>query len=215
MSKDFAFMFYPGDYLRDTQTLSEKVQVAYDRIMCEHMRNICITQQQLKFFTKKLTPDEVDELMYVLTESNGGYQIEWVAASINKRMAYSDSRKRNRAGSKKKISPTYDSHMENEDENRIIIDYDFIVSNYHSLCPNMAKVIALNDTRKGYINARFSEYGVEKITEVLRRAGQSDFLNGKNDKAWKADFEWLMRPQNFLKVLEGKYENKGAKFMMP
>lgn len=95
------------------------------------------------------------------------------------------------------------------------IDNETIVNNYHSLCPNMAKVIALNDTRKGYINARFAEYGMETITKVLRMAGESDFLNGKNDKAWKADFEWIMRPQNFLKVLEGKYDNKGAKFMMP
>ena len=66
--KDFAFMFYPGDYLRDTQCLSERVQVAYDRIMCEHMRNICISQQQLKFFTKKLTDEEMEDLLMVLTK---------------------------------------------------------------------------------------------------------------------------------------------------
>jgi hypothetical protein len=49
---------------------------------------------------------------------------------------------------------------------------------------------------------------MDKIISVIRTAGESDFLNGKNDKAWKADFEWIMRPQNFLKILEGKYENK-------
>ena len=68
MSKDPGFLFYPGDYLRDTQTLSEKVQVAYDRIMCEHMRNICITKGQLKFFTKRLTDEELEELMFMLTK---------------------------------------------------------------------------------------------------------------------------------------------------
>ena len=59
--KDPEFLFYPGDYLTDTQCLSEKTQVAYDRIMCEHMRNICISQKQLKFFTKRLSPDETEE----------------------------------------------------------------------------------------------------------------------------------------------------------
>jgi len=66
MAKDPAFLFYPGDYLRDTQCISENCQVAYDRIMCEHMRNICITHQQLKFFTKRLTEEELEELKMVL-----------------------------------------------------------------------------------------------------------------------------------------------------
>lgn len=120
MAKDPAFLFYPGDYLRDTQCLSEPVQVAYDRIMCEHMRNICISQQQLNFFTKRLNSDQKDELMQVLSKVPGGFQISWVAESIEKRRNYSESRRNNRKGTKKhinNISKTYDSHMENEIEN--------------------------------------------------------------------------------------------------
>ena len=117
MSKDPAFLFYPGDYLRDTQCLSESVQVAYDRIMCEHMRNICISQQQLNFFTKRLSDMEREELMMVLSEVDGGYQITWVAESIVKRKAYSESRSKNRSSSSKNISKTYVEHMENEIEN--------------------------------------------------------------------------------------------------
>ncbi len=114
MANDPAFLFYPGDYLRDTQCLSEKTQVAYDRIMCEHMRNICITQKQLNFFTKRLSDDEKEELEMILKRNGNGYQIEWVAESIEKRRAYSESRRINRTGIKKKTSLTYDKHMENE-----------------------------------------------------------------------------------------------------
>ena len=120
MASDPAFIFYPGDYLRDTQCLSEKSQVAYDRIMCEHMRNICISKQQLKFFTKRLSEDEAEELLMVLTEVEGGYQIRWVAESIEKRRAYSESRRKNRTKKKEKdvknISKTYVHHMDNEIE---------------------------------------------------------------------------------------------------
>jgi len=125
MAKDPAFLFYPGDYLRDTQCLSEKCQVAYDRIMCEHMRNICISHQQLKFFTKRLSEDEIEELKMVLTESADGFQITWVAESIVKRREYSESRRKNRTSSgtkkKKKISSTYVKHMENENEDVTVI----------------------------------------------------------------------------------------------
>lgn len=106
----------------------------------------------------------------------------------------------------KELPDSYDTG--NGNGNDTVIDYDLIVSLYHDLCPKMSKVEKLTDTRKGFINARFAEFGLSKITEVLRFAGESDFLNGINDRAWKADFEWLMRPENFIKVLEGKYQNK-------
>ncbi len=98
--------------------------------------------------------------------------------------------------------PVIDNGLVNE------INYDAIIKLYHDLCPKMNKVQVVNDQRKGFINARYAEFGMEKVTEVLRRAGESDFLNGINDKGWKADFEWLMRPTNFVKVLEGKYNNQ-------
>lgn len=110
--------------------MSERAQVAYDRIMCEHMRNICISQQQLKFFTKRLTEEEIDELKMVLTEIDGGWQIVWVAESINKRRAYSESRRSNRTKKTSKNEKTYDKHiltydkhMENEIENEIENEY--------------------------------------------------------------------------------------------
>ncbi len=87
------------------------------------------------------------------------------------------------------------------------IDYSFIVENYHSLCPKMNRVEVINDVRKGFMNGRVGEYGLDKVINVLRLAGENDFLNGANDKAWKADFEWIMRPTNFIKIMEGKYNN--------
>jgi hypothetical protein len=126
MAKDPAFLFYPGDYLRDTQCLSERAQVAYDRLMCEHMRNICITQSQLDFFTKRLTADEKSEVLMVLTKISGGFQISWVADSIEKRREYSESRRKNRTPKEKKKGErqqkqgsTYVPHMENESESVI------------------------------------------------------------------------------------------------
>lgn len=128
MAKDPAFLFYPGDYLKDTQCLSANSQVAYDRIMCEHMRNICISKQQLNFFTKTLNEEEKEEINMVLKEVEGGFQIEWVAISISQRKSYSESRRKNRNGKKNNhmynTYKTYDSHMENAIEN---VNEDVIV----------------------------------------------------------------------------------------
>lgn len=136
MAKDPAFLFYPGDYLRDTQCLSEKAQVAYDRIMCEHMRNICkdvskigITKDKLNFFIKRLNDDEKNDLMSVLVKSGDIYQIEWVALSICKRKNYSDNRANNRRRKNKTHMKTYDDHMENENENEDVNEYEDVNTN--------------------------------------------------------------------------------------
>lgn len=142
MAKDPAFLFYPGDYLRDTQCLSEKAQVAYDRIMCEHMRNISedmnnivITKERVNFFIKRLSEDEKLELFHVMTKKTGGYQIDWVAESICKRKSYSNSRANNRSGKNKEHMNNISEHMEDEDE----IDNENIKDNKYIL-PEMQKV---------------------------------------------------------------------------
>lgn len=110
---------------------------------------------------------------------------------------------------------TIQSHKEKEqeqdkekkEEEKNGINYDLLIENYHTLCPKMNKVEVISSMRKKHINARIGEYGLEKVISVLRMAGESNFLNGKNDKAWKADFDWIMRPESFVKIMEGKYKN--------
>ena len=51
------------------------------------------------------------------------------------------------------------------------------------------------------------EYGIDMVYEVITKAAASSFLNGGGNRGFVADFEWLMRPNNFPKVLEGNYDN--------
>ena len=62
--------------------------------------------------------------------------------------------------------------------------------------------------RRSVIEARARENGKEALKTVADKSASSDFLNGKNDRGWLATFDWLMRPNNFVKVLEGNFDNK-------
>jgi len=42
---------------------------------------------------------------------------------------------------------------------------------------------------------------------VFVRIGSSSFLCGKNPRRWRADFDWIIRPGNADRVLEGKYDD--------
>ena len=62
--------------------------------------------------------------------------------------------------------------------------------------------------RKEFVRARIREHGLDAVYEMITKASQSDFLNGKSRSGWIADFTWLFRPSNFQKVLEGNYDNR-------
>lgn len=62
--------------------------------------------------------------------------------------------------------------------------------------------------RTTFLLARFREYGKEALAEVVKKAAASDFLNGGGSRGFVADFEWLFRPNNFPRVLEGTYDNR-------
>lgn len=74
-------------------------------------------------------------------------------------------------------------------------------------CGSLAKVVKTNAARNTRILQRMKEAPDEEWIEVIKKIAASDFCNGKNNKKWKADFDWLLQPEVRLKVIEGKYDN--------
>lgn len=72
----------------------------------------------------------------------------------------------------------------------------------------MPKVRAVGGDRRKMLMARVKQYGVEAVKEAFVKATTSSFLNGQNGRGFTASFDWIIRPNNFLKVLEGNYDNK-------
>ncbi len=52
----------------------------------------------------------------------------------------------------------------------------------------------------------FKELHDVSFAEYFQRVEGSAFLTGKSSSSFKADFNWLIRPENVAKVLSGKYD---------
>lgn len=78
---------------------------------------------------------------------------------------------------------------------------------------NLSKVVSIkpNSNRSKLLNSRIKEVGIEKVIEAIESINNSDFLKGQNDRGWCITFDWFIKPNNFIKVLEGNYLNKGEK----
>jgi len=87
------------------------------------------------------------------------------------------------------------------------IDFAQVGEIFNTVCKDLPPVEKISDTRKSAIKARAKEYGLEAIGTVFLEVSKSNFLNGDNDRGWRADFDWIMKPANFLKIKEGKYKS--------
>jgi len=89
-----------------------------------------------------------------------------------------------------------------------------IVNLYHEICPTMPRVVEWNKPRQGYLNARWREnpdrQGLGWWRGFFEFAAESNFLSGKTEgrdgkPPFVATLEWMVKPQNFAKIIEGNY----------
>ena len=91
--------------------------------------------------------------------------------------------------------------------------YETIKDLYNSICKDLSKIRSISSSRKRHLKARWKqfEYNLGTFEECFKKVQASDFCKGKNERGWKADFDWLIKnDNNMVKVLEGKYDNKNG-----
>jgi hypothetical protein len=93
-------------------------------------------------------------------------------------------------------------------------DPQAIVDLFNKTLPGLPQVAMLTKDRKAKINARWNESDVHQDmgfwTEFFELVGSSAFLMGQGEgrngaKPFRATFDWLIAPSNFVKVVEGNY----------
>jgi hypothetical protein len=87
------------------------------------------------------------------------------------------------------------------------IDFEKIVSIFNSVCNKLPAVQKLTIQRKSAIKNRITDSGLSGLGDAFQKVAQSRFLNGENERGWTADFDWILKPANFIKIIEGKYKN--------
>ena len=105
-------------------------------------------------------------------------------------------------------------------------DHKGILALYHETLPNLPAVEIWNDTRAGYLRQRGREVAIDlskdgAVTHAAMLAWWkqyfelikgSKFLTGKKQQKDKppflADLEWIIKPTNFAKIIEGKYHRE-------
>lgn len=107
-----------------------------------------------------------------------------------------------------------DANGEQPQQGRPPCPHERIVAAYHEILPELRQVREWNETRRRLLGRRWSEshkrQSLDWWREFFGYVRKSDFLMGKttgrDGRPFDCDLEWLIRPVNFAKVVEGKYE---------
>ena len=89
------------------------------------------------------------------------------------------------------------------------IDYDAIVKCWNETNPTLSSVRMLNDNRKKQIRTLLASNNatVDDLMKAIKIISMSSFCQGKNDRNWRASFDWLIKDTKscFSRLFEGVY----------
>ena len=121
------------------------------------------------------------------------------------------SSKKSKADQQKTLQSNIDSKIVNNIDENI---YTQVKEKFCEICVSLPKIISIDKTRKATVKARLKEYSLDDIITVFKKVEQSDFLTGRistdKQRPFKASFDWIMKPSNFIKILEGNYDNRAG-----
>ena len=84
--------------------------------------------------------------------------------------------------------------------------YNLILKTWNTLpIENIKKI---TPRRKKNIKARLKEYSKDDLLKAIKEIEKSSFLIGNNSRNWQITFDWFIRPNNFIKVLEKTYTDR-------
>lgn len=101
-----------------------------------------------------------------------------------------------------------------ETKRKPVIPYQEIVNAYHEHLPKLAQVYKLTDSRKVHIKTLWNDEldDLDTWVNYFKHISRSDFLMGRspptNGRSFVADFDFIIKPGNFVKISEDKYHGK-------
>lgn len=83
-----------------------------------------------------------------------------------------------------------------------------VIDEWNSLGISPISRLTSGTNRYSMLNARLKEYGLDAVLQAIWNVRLSSFLRGQNKNGWTITFDWFVKPNNFVKILEGNYTDK-------
>ena len=106
--------------------------------------------------------------------------------------------------------PTTNQQLTTEEEYKNIRKEEYYIwaqEKYNSICSNLKPCKTITKTRMDALNKLYDAFTRDEIEDVFKKANNNPWLTGENEMKWKADFDWLIDIDHFVRVQEGRYDD--------
>ena len=201
--KNYSWFKFSNDYFTDDKTLGWSVgaKIVFIYLLCARSKTdsevVLVNVDKLAFCLKYTVEEslihiEELELHAVLRRHDGA--VKPSSRHVEERRR--DKKREDGGGKPKSKNQQTEQHP--------------IVKAWKANRGTLGDVRGVSANRLKHINARWEDSPSEEIwNQIVTRIAASPFCNGENDRNWKADFDFLIKPDTADKVLEGKYDPRG------
>lgn len=99
--------------------------------------------------------------------------------------------------------------MSSSDDAPAPLDYKSIAESFNGICKSLPKVRDMTDQRKRAVRGASKRIeGAGGFAALFQKVEASDFLTGRNGGWTGCGFDWILKPANLTKILEGNYDNR-------
>ncbi len=205
--KDPAFLFYSSDFLSGTMLMSDEEIGQYIKLLCLQHQKGHLKEKDMLSVCKTYNEDIFSKF---IKDEDGNYYNERLEYEINKRKAYSESRRNNRRKKEEKetyeedmknICNSYEEHMENENAN---INENINIDNKvnDSCVNNLQDIIDFYNENIGLI----TPYGLEVLSSYAEKMDKELIIF-----AMKKSVEANKRTIQYIKAILNNWSKQGIK----
>ncbi|MDE5885914.1 MAG: hypothetical protein K2H29_12670 [Oscillospiraceae bacterium] len=184
--------------MKNLKSLIEKNLIQKEEYYVNHVKFV-------KYYATKFNTPMQQSLIGYTTEFNRGMQL-----SLPNNIIDNIIEKIEDISATPETNNSIEKTAENP-EQKEKIPYAEILKLYNEICKSLPKARRLTENRRNAIRTRLHDgYSVDDIRQAFELAETSPFLRGEVNKAFHADFDWILSGDHLLKILENKYEDRST-----
>lgn len=138
--------------------------------------------------------------------------LDWVGSHRTEGWVHSEPRVGSHRPTKQEFKQEDKTSCDSPSEPRQRIPFTEIFDAYGKCLPELPQLRIIDESRKAMIRSRWNAderfQSVDFWFRFFKHVSESDFLMGRTDRPWTGCcFDWLLKPANFRKIVEGNYTN--------
>lgn len=187
----------PGEFITSLKSIAE---LSGNGVSIQNVRTALARFEKYEF----LTSESTNRNRKITIVNWGKYQgLDFKPNNQTNRQLTS-----NQQATNKQLTTSKKDKKDKKDKNILSGDeITSVLSSWNALGLSQVKILNPESVRYEMLAERIEEHGLDKVIETINLIKKSDWLLG-NKGDWKTSFDWLVKSENFIKVMEGTYTDR-------